>query len=249
MAPLRNYFGDAAELKLGPSGKTLEIELNDEEITVAPALHPVPKEVTRNALENAWYWPDAESRFGGHRSHMAVVIKDVSESSARLKSMLLTRLTSVIGEALGYVGVYWEPAEAVHSSEAFSESSRAMSEKELPLRIWVRFNLVENPDGTHSLYTTGLDPLGFLELEVRASKRPPENIQGWAFNIAHFLLDRGVLIPDGDTVGVSQSEWIRVHHLPSAIDPERRCLYLDLDLDEEIEESFERGENPFEPPG
>ena len=49
----------------------------------------------------------------------------------------------------------------VHSFAAFRESAEQMTESQIPLRIWVRFQLVENDDGTHSLFTQGLKPLGF----------------------------------------------------------------------------------------
>lgn len=246
------FFGEELRLTPDPEGRFLEGrfglaaggagtagdrdgESEEGTFVIARVEAPIPAETIAPACAAAWYWPEAAVAFDGCESHLAVIVKGEEPARALLRSFLLTRLTVLLGEPNGYVGVYWEPAGLVHSPEAFSESSRAMGENELPLRLWIRFQLVQNDDRTHSLFTQGLDALGFPEVEVRQCRKAPENIQGWAFNVAHYTLKQGKPIAHGETVGVNPSEWIRIYHLPSALEPERTVMFLDLDLDEELE--------------
>ncbi|MFN0058714.1 MAG: DUF4261 domain-containing protein [Planctomycetota bacterium] len=231
---LANHFGAAARIESASNSPTVTLSLGPLEAVIAPGAGPIPNEVVEPALARAWYWPAARDTFADHLSHLAVIVKP-SESSPKLRSLLLTRITALVGAAFDYTAVYYEPAGLVHSGAAFTESSRVMSEKELPLRLWIGFHLVANADGSHSLHTTGLEPLGLMELEVRQSRRPKENIYGWSFNIAHFLLEKGAVLKDGEAVGANPREWIRIYHLPSAIEPTRTVYFLDLDLDEELD--------------
>lgn len=252
---LHDFFGDQLFLTADPNGVFLEGRfllgdgaqaegdgaVDDAEPTgslvIARVEDSIPEETLAPAFDGAWYWPEAPATFNRQEGHLAVIVKDVAPGSALIYSFLLTRVTHLLVEGHDALGVFWEPAGLVHSPTAFRESTLAMGEKELPLRLWIRFQMVSNSDGTHSLYTQGLDALGLPEIEVRQSKRPPENIQGWAFNVAHYVLKSGKAIAHGETVGASETEFIRVYHLPSAIDEERRVLFLDLDLDEETAET------------
>ncbi len=230
---MAKQFGEAAQVALDPSTGVIEMKVGAETVAVAPSSEPIPADLYQSPCRTAWYWPQAGEVFDAHTSHVAIVI-GTETTSAKLRSMLLTRLASDLSEAFDATGVYWEPAAMVHSAPAFRESAEQMSEKQVPLRLWVRFQLIENDDNTHSLFTQGLESLGFLEVEIRQSDKPPENLYGWAFNVAHFMLESGEVVEDGHTIGVSQTEWIRIHHLPSALEEERTVLFLDLDLDEEL---------------
>lgn len=240
---VRNRFGEAAEISLDEESGAVRMALGEDHVVLSSSATVIPPQVWEAPCRTAWYWPTAAETFERHDAHIAVVIP-TEGTNAKLRSMLLTRLVDNLGEEFGAVAVYWEPAAMVHSFEAFHESAEQMSEKQIPLRVWVRFQLIENDDNSHSLFTQGLQPLGFLELEVRQSRRPAENIYGWAFNIAHYLLERGELVEDGHTVGVNPTEWIRIHHLPSAIDEERTVLFLDLDLDEEMDAATDLSDLP-----
>ena len=230
---LTERFGEAAQVAINLGQGVVEMTIGEDSVLVSSSTDPIPPDVYESPCRTAWYWPEAGEVFSAHRSHLAIIVRS-EKTSAKLLSMLMTRVAADLSSVFEATGLYWEPAAMVHATKAFCESAEEMSEKQVPLRLWVRFQLIENDDATHSLFTQGLEPLGFLEVEIRQSRKPPENIYGWAFNIAHFMIERGELVDDGHTVGVSQTEWIRVHHMASALDEERTVLFLDLDLDEEL---------------
>ena len=144
-----------------------------------------------------------------------------------LQILLLTRLVAVLVEEFGALGIYWDSAPLVHSPAAFCESAREMSLNTLPLRLWVDFRLIPEAEGTHSLATFGLAALGQMEIEIASSRRAPTELLGWAFNLAHHLLEGGV-IKDDQTFGTNDVERILVRHESSMFTPQRTVYSLKL---------------------
>ena len=62
----------------------------------------------------------------------------------------------------------------------------------------------------------------------RATPQPLETV-GEIFNFAHYLLDHGAVLKDGDTIGLSANQTIRVRHLVSNWDEGHRVYRLSED--------------------
>ena len=54
--------------------------------------------------------------------------------------------------------------------------------------------------------------LGFMEIEIRDSTESADDTVGLAFNIAHYLLDSGPILKDGDTIGLSAEQRLKISH-------------------------------------
>ena len=85
-----------------------------------------------------------------------------------------------------------------------------------PLYLLVDFRVYANEDGTSRMFTTGLAPLGRMEVEIPSLAMPPGKLREWAVDIAYYLLDAGGKVKDGDTMGVSATQQIRIRHRPSS---------------------------------
>jgi hypothetical protein len=57
-----------------------------------------------------------------------------------------------------------------------------------------------------------------MEVEVDKCKLSPEDLFEFVSNIAHYLIQSGPVIADGNTVGSDEDEQILVRHLPSMTD-------------------------------
>ncbi|HIC22497.1 MAG TPA: DUF4261 domain-containing protein [Planctomycetes bacterium] len=147
-------------------------------------------------------------------------------------ALLLTRVSQVIGSALGAVGVYWDASTTIHSWSAFNDSCEQMSSDNLPIRIWVDFRLWEAPDGTRGLVTRGLSTLGQRELEVIGSSSTAEQIRAWCYTVAHYCLEQCEILVHGQAVGISPKEWIRAWVVESRLDPGHWTTWLDLEAEE-----------------
>lgn len=227
-AVIREHFDDLVEVTKDEERATVELQIGTERALVSPKRPPMPWGLLERPCKNAWYWPESIEVMQKHKWHMVALLKE-SSSSPVTRSLMLTRLTSVLGQGLGYVGVYWDDSTMVHSASAFSGAADGMSTKDLPVRIWVNIQWVENDDdGTYTLFTTGLDALGHMEIEIPRSSAEPQVLERWAFNVAHYLIRDEETIDDGESVGRSEEEKVTVRHVPSMFDSSRKVLFLEL---------------------
>ena len=148
------------------------------------------------------------------------------------RALLLTRVTQVLGNDLGAVGVYWDSSTTIHSWNAFEESCQSMTEDRLPLRIWLDFRLWEATDGTRGLVTRGLSSLGQREIEVIGSTSTKEQVRAWCYTVAHYCLEQTQVLKHGQAVGVSATEWVRAWVVESRLEPGTWATWLDLEAEE-----------------
>lgn len=209
--------GDRVALTIGDATATLSLE-------------PVPLEAAEldAACRTAWYWPEAAQRFRGHAAHVAIVLLATDEDRISA-ALVLTSLVAAVAAASNAVGVYWAASGLVQPPEAFVSYCQDGDEELLPLNLWIDFRLVEADDGACSLGTTGLDDFGLAEIEVPPSRHPPELVLEKAFKMAHYLLENGPILEDGETVELSDEEKLVVHFAPSMWDSSFSVLQLDID--------------------
>jgi len=63
-----------------------------------------------------------------------------------------------------------------------------------------------------------MQQFNLMEIEVDRCDLPAEDLFEFVSNIAHYLIQSGPVIADGNTVGSDENEQILVRHLPSMID-------------------------------
>jgi hypothetical protein len=103
-----------------------------------------------------------------------------------------------------------------------------MSEDYYPLYLWIDFRVIPASHGKWTLFTTGMGALGFLEIEVVETPRGPKEVVGFAFNIAHYLLDHGPILKHGDTIGLSATQKVGVTHTQSILEQRGKVYRLEL---------------------
>ena len=104
----------------------------------------------------------------------------------------------------------------VHSQQIFNEMAKEItSPVALPLYLWVDYRVFRNKDGTTGLFTTGLSYLGLMEIEIPSIAMPPGELREWAVNITYYLIEKGPVLLDGQTIGVSAEHQVRISHRPS----------------------------------
>lgn len=205
--------------------------VGEERLRIVGVPEPVPEAVTEGPLRGAWYWPEGAAAFERAGAHLVVAVKGPESGKPTMRALFLTRVVSMLSRAFDALGVFWAGAPSVHSPEAFQASSDGMSPSELPLRLWVDFQVIRNDDDTHSLRTSGMESFGHYELEVHGSPKDQNEVASWAYNVAHYILAEGGEVEDGHAVGRNASEWIRVHHIPSVWNENRTVYYLDLEAE------------------
>jgi hypothetical protein len=134
------------------------------------------------------------------------------------RRLLLTRLVSAVVSGSDAVGVYWGDGALVLEPGMFVQVASTAGPKDLPIPIWIDFRLVKNEDDSFRCFTTGMAPLGFLEIEVEKSSLPPGELLEFIGDTACYILNSRLQIPDGDTMGRTATEKYKVSHCSSMFD-------------------------------
>jgi Domain of unknown function (DUF4261) len=113
-----------------------------------------------------------------------------------------------------------------NSREVFEDFCENISEEHVPVPVWLRFQLVRASEDELGLYTLGMDQFGLMNLEVDRCKMDVQDLFEFVSNLAHYLIQQGPIIADGNTVGGSEEERILVRHRPSMIDTKRRVYKI-----------------------
>ncbi len=147
-------------------------------------------------------------------------------------ALLLTKVTLLLGSHCSALAVYWDGSTSIHSWSAYEESCKAMTPTNLPLRIWIDFHLWESKDGSRGLVTRGMSALGQRELEVIGSTSSAQQIRAWSYTVAHYCLEKNIVLEHGQAVGISPKEWIRTWIVSSRLEPGTWATWLDLEAEE-----------------
>jgi hypothetical protein len=190
---------------------------------------PIPWTQLEGPAATAWYWPEATGTLRHHPAHLLVALVDEGGRAVE-KAITLTRLTTALVAASPGLGVFWGPGRLVHSPAAFVEQALQMREDNLPLFLWVDFRIEETADGSVRLYTTGLAALGQTELEASGYGGEPQELLNYAYNIAHYQIDKRKVIRDGDTIGLTDEVQVTAHRGTSMLGGELEVLQLQFEV-------------------
>jgi hypothetical protein len=185
---------------------------------------PIPLDELTAPIAAAWYWPEALATLRPARAHAVVSAR--SEHATAIELMFaITRVVAALASATdASLGVYLGGAGQVHKVEDFVSEASTATREQLPLYLWVKFELAEQSDDTISLFTTGMAQFELMEVEFPHSPLEPQSLMDRAFNIAHYLIEQGDVLSDGHTIGTSANEKFRVTHAAS-VRPDKQKVY------------------------
>lgn len=204
----------------------LSFSLGDELAALALMPAPYPWSDLEGPCATSWMWPEETSATDvkRHRTHLLVTMTG-GRSDPIPRRLMLTAMTALAARQPGVLGVYWPDGTLVHYPPVFVEMADAVNSPEAPpLYLWVDFRLFRNDDGTIGLFTTGLKAIGFMEIEIPKIDMDPIELRDWTVNIAYYLIEKGPVLSDGDTIGMTAEQKIRIRHLPSLFGKEETVL-------------------------
>jgi len=203
---------------------TLAVGADTATISLEPA--PIPWAELEGPCKSAWYWPEAAGSLRDHAAHVAVVLLPQGEDRITA-ALVLTNLVAAVAASANAAGVFWASGGLVHAPEAFISYCQEPGGEYLPLNLWIDFSLMRNDDGTCSLFTTGMEEFDLMEIEVHNSREEPELLLEGAFKMAHYLLENGPIVEDGETVELSDEEKCLVRFGPSMWDEHVQVIRLE----------------------
>lgn len=197
------------------------------------ALMPIPVQIGDDIAQicaHSRLWPDATPAPVEYAAHTIVTVMrfsdDGQEPNLVAQAALLSRvLASAVAVSNSIQAVYFGSANHVVLPGLFRELTQATLPEPLPI-AWVAINVGARPDGVMTGHTRGMDMLGLMDIEIPETADSAEGVFSRLTGIVDYLIENGMVISDGDTLGATEDERIRVVYGPSALDPEREVMRL-----------------------
>lgn len=190
---------------------------------------PIPGEEAEKNAEDNFLWPDGSQQAALHKSHVIVTTMGGEDMLPIEAAIEVTKLALVALQVFDGLGVYWGNANVCNSREVFESFSKGMSSEHVPVPLWLRFQFVSASDEEVGIYTLGMQQFNLMEIEVDSCKLSPGDLFEFVSNIAHYLIQSGPVIADGNTVGSDEDEQILVRHLPSMTDDTKTVYKIIFD--------------------
>lgn len=205
---------------------TLAFNVAGAEVVIGTMPAPVPWSDLEGPCATSILWPAAAPVLQCLTHHAIVTVR--GELNPVALSTVLTQVTAaVMATTPGTPGVFWTNAALLVPKDMFIDFAVKIMPLGPPLTIWVdcRVGWTE-VDAFSAGFTTGLAELGLMELEAENATEPPAELRKRFEAIARYLLENGQVISDGDTLGESADEKIRVVYGPSAFGIEGTVMRL-----------------------
>lgn len=173
---------------------------------------PLPKGEMDHMCKWAWQWRLACESMAPHKAHLLVSLlgTDLDKIDAAL---LQTHVVAALLDE-NAIASYW--GTNLQSKEAFLKQSARVSRDSLPVLLWVNFRLTSDVEkGWWTISTDGMEAFDLFEIESKDANVEGRKIFGLVAGMAEYLIKRGPVIKDGETVGDSPVENIRVRQAPS----------------------------------
>ena len=193
-----------------PSGDGLSFgfKIDNELIVIGYIPHPIPKGDINRTAEYAYNWDTAKEDLKAHKSHLIVSIASIEQDQIK-RFKIFTQVICSILRITNSVGVYKGNQSLLIPKEDYLNEAELMNEEYLPLNIWIYFGYRVSEAG-NSGYTYGLKEFNKNEMEIINSSKSIEQIRGFLFNMAHYVLDYNVIFKDGQTCGLLAEEKIAI---------------------------------------
>ena len=182
--------------------------IDDYKVMVAPFSFAMPMEiVTQGAIRN-YLWEDALDAVLHHTSHVAISIVE-GPGKPLEEGILLAKLLSVATEQTGATAIYTN--DVLYEADEYYKETERLRDDVLPMTnlIWVDIDFEE--DGTTSLYTSGMEEFGQLNVEFLHCPWDPERAWNYILSVANYVLTSGKELTVGDAIGRTEEEQLTVH--------------------------------------
>jgi hypothetical protein len=198
-------------------GTVFSFDVGDELLALAVMPAPYPAADLEGPIATSWMWPPKTpiENVKKHRSHLLITMTGGTSDVVR-RRLILTAVTALAAKQPGVMAVYWPEATLVLFPPVFIEMGQELTSPEAPpLYLWVDLRAFRNEDGTTGLFTTGLAPLGLMEMEIPSIDMDAGELREWMLNIMYYLLEKGPVLKHGETIGMTADHKVKIRHVAS----------------------------------
>lgn len=186
---------------------------------------PIPNGELQRVCRFAWYWRAACDTVQDHAAHFLIVL--MGTGLGRLQSALLqTKIVAAVMEESDAVASYW--GVNLQPRDAFLKASERLSAESPPTTLWVSYRMSREASGHINVSTHGLKNFDLMEIQSRDAPMPALELFDLVAGMAQYLIVKGPVIKDGDTIGHSPVQRIRVRHGDSFWDDNEKVYRIEF---------------------
>lgn len=226
---------EAPEKRTG-AGMVHAFKAGDRLLSVMLIDKPLPAGTLDKAIQADLVWPEAKEKLAAHKAHIIVGCVAGAEGygPAIDTAGLVTAMAAVIATLTPTIGVYWSTGNTVTETSRFQQVADSFFAGNPPVTVWVQLLMMPSlqtaqGEPTLAAVTQGLQPFVGREIEFQPSTLPPAAIAQRAVGASVYLLAKGPVLKDGDTLGISEGERIRVAYADQGCRPGIPVMKLSLE--------------------
>jgi hypothetical protein len=221
-----NPRGPALELVEGGDSGVAAFELDDlGAVMLAHMPMPIPTgEAEETAQASVCRFFQGPFELPPHKSHAVVTVASTDlenqENTARF-----TRVLAALATASGAIGVYWGNAGVTHPAKFFVQMA---AEETTASMLWTGVSLAREAKGRSSFLSLGMGLFRQMDFMVGFRSEKMKDALLFFLDMHTYVVGRGEALPDGDTVGRTEKEKLKVRHVASPIDKAKKVWRVDL---------------------
>ncbi len=227
-----------------------KIQIDTAVLVVLFVDQPIPAADTAKSCSfSKLYWPEACTFVNTHQSHIILHLHDTALSAVTRAQWLTHIAGALLRQADGVDrAVYW--GGGLTSKTTFLKAEDDLATLPRPAYIWASFNFLKNDDNGLTLITDGMEQFGLMQIEIVSTTKKMSELWSLAGNVASYLMDKGPVIKDGDTLGYTAQMKVHIKHEPSTYYDTKEKVYRlyvdDVPLDAP-KETADTGAEPTTP--
>ena len=188
--------------------ETAVLTIQDYQVAIATIPVKIPEQEVENQAEYNYFWKNGVEETSKHKGHIVLSIMNSGKNPVQ-ENLLFSKIASSVMNNSKSIGIYIGGRTLVLKKDFYQANVEMMSETDLPLYNWIYFGLREE-NGKNSVYTNGLANFNKMEMEIIESNISIEELNEMMFNLAHYVISYDVTLKDGETIGLSAEQKLRI---------------------------------------
>ncbi len=209
--------------------KVLMLECEDAQVVIMLMPGPIPWSELEGPCATAWWWPEATEAMQKHKYHFIAMVRG-GEWNEVEQRVLLAKVVQGVLASTDAIGVYWGDATLVMQPSIFIPAAKQAQFDDVPMMVFADVRVEEISDGVYRCFTTGMDSLGFHEIEVDETTMEPDVLLEFVLDSAKYIVDNYLEIPEGNTFGRDADKQFKIRYRPSMFD---RDIVMKFDLNQD----------------
>jgi hypothetical protein len=200
---------DIHEWKFNPKTISYSWRIGRSRFVATLEQQPIPKDDIRYASNNSLHWPDAEAEMLKHAAHYTITCTSIHREPWHA-ALDLSHAIAALAETHTPSGIYWGDASIVHSPESFLKQASYQHGEAgtLPGGLWVGILFESNTKGGWNIFTDGLSPLGYRDIEIHNSQLKRTALFELLSELKQNVLARKLTLQNGLTLdGPEDTKW------------------------------------------